>query len=77
MTLDNATRTAVFWVLSAAFFVSNFATAALSTHLIPYLVGRGYSATIAATVIGWMGAMQLPDACCSCRSRRGSARVSW
>jgi MFS family permease len=60
MTLAAARRTAVFWVLSAAFFVSNFATAALSTHLIPYLVGRGYSATIAATVIGWMGAMQLP-----------------
>ena len=59
MTLDAARRTAVFWVLSAAFFVSNFATAALSTHLIPYLVGRGYTPTIAATVIGWMGAMQL------------------
>jgi MFS family permease len=40
--------------------VSNFATAALSTHLIPFLVGRGYSATVAATTIGWMGAMQLP-----------------
>jgi MFS family permease len=60
MTLDAARRTAVFWVLPAAFVVSNFATAALSTHLIPYLVGRGYSPTIAATVIGWMGAMQLP-----------------
>ncbi len=60
LTLGAARRTAVFWVLSAAFFVSNFATAALSTHLIPYLVGRGYSATVAATVIGWMGAMQLP-----------------
>jgi MFS family permease len=60
MTLDAARRTPVFWVLSTAFFVSNFATAALSTHLIPYLVGRGYSPTIAATVIGWMGAMQLP-----------------
>jgi MFS family permease len=59
LTLDVARRTAVFWVLSAAFFVSNFATAALSTHLIPYLVGLGHSATIAATVIGWMGAMQL------------------
>ena len=59
MTLAAARRTAVFWVLSAAFFVSNFATAALSTHLIPYLVGRGYTPTIAATVIGWMGAMQL------------------
>jgi MFS family permease len=59
MTLRAAGRTAVFWVLAAAFFVSNFATAALSTHLIPFLVGRGYSATLAATVIGWMGAMQL------------------
>ena len=59
LTLDVARRTAVFWVLSAAFFVSNFATAALSTHLIPYLVGLGHSATSAATAIGWMGAMQL------------------
>jgi MFS family permease len=60
LTLGAARRTAVFWVLAAAFFASNFATAALGTHLIPYLVGRGYSPTIAATAIGWMGAMQLP-----------------
>ena len=55
-----AVRRPVFWVLAAAFFVGNFTTAALSTHLIPYLVGLGYSATIAATSIGWIGAMQLP-----------------
>ncbi|HWC01805.1 MAG TPA: MFS transporter [Methylomirabilota bacterium] len=60
VTLGAARRSTVFWVLAAAFFVSNFATAALSTHLIPFLVGRGYSATVAATTIGWMGAMQLP-----------------
>jgi MFS family permease len=60
LTLAAARRTAAFWVLSAAFFVSNFATAALSTHLIPYLGGRGYSATAAAAVVGWMGAMQPP-----------------
>lgn len=60
MTLAAARQTPLFWVLAAAFFVSNFATAALSTHLIPYLVGRGYTPTIAATAIGWMGAMQLP-----------------
>jgi MFS family permease len=60
MTLAAARQTPVFWALAAAFFVSNFATAALSTHLIPYLVGRGYSPAIAAAVIGWMGAMQLP-----------------
>jgi len=60
LTLGAAARTVVFWVLAAAFFVSNFATAALSTHLIPYLVARGYSAGAAATMVGWMGAMQLP-----------------
>ena len=60
LTLAAARQTPLFWVLAAAFFVSNFATAALSTHLIPYLVGRGYSPTSAATTIGWMGAMQLP-----------------
>ena len=29
-------------------------------HLIPYLSERGYSPTVAALMIGWMGAMQLP-----------------
>ncbi|HEV8472463.1 MAG TPA: MFS transporter [Methylomirabilota bacterium] len=60
MTLAEAGRTAVFWVLATAFVVGNFATAAITTHLIPYLVDLGYSAAIAAAVIGWMGAMQLP-----------------
>ena len=59
MTLGAARRTAVFWVLAVAFVASNFAVAALSVHLIPFLVGRGYSPTVAATAIGWMGAMQL------------------
>jgi MFS family permease len=59
MTLGAARRTAVFWVLAAAFVASNFAVAALSVHLIPFLVARGYSPTVAATAIGWMGAMQL------------------
>jgi Major Facilitator Superfamily len=60
MTLRQAARTLVFWVLASAFFVGNFATAAVSVHLIPYLVDRGYSATLAASIIGWMGAMQVP-----------------
>lgn len=59
-TLAQASRTLVFWVLSIAFFVGNFATAAVSVHLIPFLVDRGYSAPLAAAVIGWMGAMQVP-----------------
>jgi MFS family permease len=58
-TLGEATRTVVFWVLTIAFLVSNFATAALTTHLIPFLVDRGYSAAFAAAAIGWTGAMQL------------------
>ena len=60
MTLAQAARTLGFWVLAAAFFVGNFSTAAVSVHLIPYVVDRGYSATVAAAVIGWMGAMQVP-----------------
>jgi len=60
MTLGQASRTLVFWVLASAFFIGNFATAAVSIHLIPYLVDLGYSATLAASIIGWMGAMQVP-----------------
>jgi MFS family permease len=60
MTLREASRTVVFWVLSIAFFLSNFSTAAVSVHLIPYLSDRGYTATVAAAIIGWMGAMQVP-----------------
>jgi MFS family permease len=60
MPLDAAARTPVFWVLVVAFVVANFATVSVTTHLIPYLADRGYSPAIAAAMIGWMGAMQLP-----------------
>jgi len=50
----------VFWVLAAAFFVGGFTTNTVTVHLIPYLSDRGYSPTVAAVMIGWMGAMQLP-----------------
>jgi MFS family permease len=60
MTLGAAARTGVFWVLAAAFFVGNFTTNAVTVHLIPYLAPRGYSPALAAAMIGWMGAMQLP-----------------
>lgn len=61
VTLGAAARTAVFWVLAVAFFVSNFATNTVTVHLIPFLTGRGYAPTLAAAMIGWMGAMQLPS----------------
>ena len=59
-TLGEAARTPVFWVMGVSFFIANFATVSVTTHLIPYLVDRGYTAAVAASVIGWMGAMQLP-----------------
>jgi MFS family permease len=58
--LSAAVRRLVFWVLAAAFVVGNFATTAITVHLIPFLTQHGYSAAFAAAAIGWMGAMQLP-----------------
>lgn len=60
LTLGAAARTPIFWVLAVAFVVSNFATVSVTVHLIPYLADRGYAPTVAAMMIGWMGAMQLP-----------------
>ena len=58
--LSAATRMAVFWVLAGAFFVGNFTTNTVTVHLIPYLADRGYSPAVAALMIGWLGAMQVP-----------------
>jgi MFS family permease len=60
LTLGAAAKTGVFWVLGLAFLASNFTTNTVTVHLIPYLSDRGYSPTLAAAMIGWMGAMQLP-----------------
>ncbi len=60
VTLGVATHMAVFWVLAIAFFVGNFTTNSVTVHLIPYLSDRGYSPTVAAVMIGWLGAMQVP-----------------
>ncbi|HEY3189248.1 MAG TPA: MFS transporter, partial [Solirubrobacteraceae bacterium] len=60
LTLGAATRTPVFWVLAVAFVVGNFATVSVTVHLIPYLADHGYAPALAAAMIGWMGAMQLP-----------------
>lgn len=60
LTLGAAVKTGVFWVLGLAFLASNFTTNTVTVHLIPYLSDLGYSPTLAAAMIGWMGAMQLP-----------------
>src|SRR5438094_960007 len=60
LTLGAAAKAGVFWVLGLAFLASNFTTNTVTVHLIPYLSDRGYSPTLVAAMIGWMGAMQLP-----------------
>lgn len=54
-----ALRTASFQLLTAAFFLSSFNTAALGVHLVALLVGRGEGAGLAATVAGLVGAAQV------------------
>ena len=57
--LRAAMSTGVFWALAGAFAVSAFATVAITVHLIPYLIQRGYAPAFAAVIVGWIGAMQL------------------
>ncbi len=55
-----ALRTVTFWAFTAAMVLSAATTVAINVHLIPYLLGKGYSAAFAATVTGLIGGMQLP-----------------
>ena len=59
-TLDEASRTPIFWALAVAFAIGNFSTTAVTLHLIPYMVASGWSPLTMAASIGWMGAMQIP-----------------
>lgn len=59
VTARAALRSISFWLLTAAFFLSSFNTAALGVHLVALLLGRGYGAGFAATVAGLVGAMQV------------------
>jgi MFS family permease len=59
-TLGEATTSSIFWILGLAFLIGNFTTNSVTVHLIPYLSDRGYTPTLAAVMIGWMGAMQVP-----------------
>jgi MFS family permease len=59
-TLGAAAHTPIFWALGVAFSIANFATTAVTLHLIPYMVQHGWSAAAVAASIGWIGAMQLP-----------------
>lgn len=59
-TLGTALRHSVFWILAIAFALANFTTTTVGVHMIPYLGLHGYSTRFAASVVGWMGGMQVP-----------------
>jgi predicted MFS family arabinose efflux permease len=53
-------RTAPFWMLSAAFFLSQLAVIAVIVHAIPFLLERGHDAAFAAFAVGLFGIAQIP-----------------
>ncbi len=55
-----ALRSADFWMLSAAFFLSQFATIATVVLAIPFLLERGHDAGFAALAVGLFGVAQIP-----------------
>jgi MFS family permease len=48
-----------FWRISTAFAFSAFTWVAMATYLIPYLISHHYAATIAAAIVGLMGASRI------------------
>jgi MFS family permease len=55
-----ALRGAPFWWMAGAFALAMLVSGALSVHLVPYLLDRGYSASFAASMGGLVGVMALP-----------------
>jgi predicted MFS family arabinose efflux permease len=58
--LRAALRDPAFWWLTSAFTLSALAAVAITIHIIPYLLDRGYSAGFAAGVASLVGAMKFP-----------------
>ena len=55
VTLAQAMRTQVFWLLVAAFFFGNVSSQTLHVHQVAYLVDHGLAAIAAASVVGVVG----------------------
>ena len=55
-----ATRSGSFRWLTTGFCLAFFANVAVTVHLIPFLIARGYGAGFAATAAGLVGIMALP-----------------
>ena len=49
-----------FWWLTGSFCLVMFTAVAVTVHLIPYLIGQGYSSGFAATAAGLVGLFALP-----------------
>ena len=58
--LGMALQDAAWWRLTLAFFLATLTTVAITVHLIPYLLGEGYSAEVAALAITLIGVVALP-----------------
>ena len=55
-----ALRGSAFWWIAAAFGLTMLTSGAITVHLVPYLINRGYSAGFAASMVGLIGIMALP-----------------
>lgn len=55
-----ALRDETFWWITAGFVLAILAATAVTVHLIPYLISRGYSAGYAASMAGLVGIFALP-----------------
>jgi MFS family permease len=58
--LSSALRDPAFWWLTSAFTLSALAAGAITIHIIPYLLARGYSAGFTAATASLIGAMKFP-----------------
>ncbi|HET8840058.1 MAG TPA: MFS transporter [Ktedonobacteraceae bacterium] len=60
ITMKGALRGPAFWKITISFALIMLAASAITVHLVPYLIDRGYSASFAASSVGLIGLMALP-----------------
>ncbi len=59
VSLRNALHSKSFWMLTAAFSLSNLTAAAIRFHLIPFLIAAGFDPSAAALAAGSIGILQV------------------
>lgn len=60
VTVQEALRLPVFWVLTASLSLVMLGSMVVFVHQVPFLIGRGYDAVLAATISGMLGLVSLP-----------------